>query len=599
MKKAIKIVSVILCMLIAFESSVTAMAATNLKSKYTNKTYTHQTKFDGLDISYGIDVSQHNGDINFNKVKADGIDFAFVRVGYTGYTKSSFSLNYDKMFRTYIPEAIDAGLNVGVYWYSQALTTAEAVAEASKLLKAIRSYNITMPVVFDYEFACTSAGRLDSAKLSKARMTENALAFLDTVSAAGYGGCLYASENFLLEHMNADEVSSLYPIWLANYSTKTSYEGDFEYWQHTASGSVSGIKGNVDVNFRYTGEFTELENQAYTGQPIMPQPTVMFNGRAVIKDVDYTLSYMNNVNVGYAYVDAIGIGQYSGYNAKYRFKITPQRVEGLTSTGVGKDSMSYTWTPVFGASQYRLYITNNTNENTFTKTVSTNSAVISGLTQGNEYTVTVCAGAKNSDSVYVWGEYSLPDTRTTLGSEVTGLRVKSSSASAIRLTWNRIENCQLYVIYIYRERTKRYEEIARVTPATGSYKVDGLTSGKTYKFRVSAIKDNVEGKKSNYLKAAVKPNKNKVKSAKNTSPRRITVKWSYTNATGYQVQWSTKKSFSSNYKTVTVGKNTFSKTVKTAQSRKKYYVRTRAYTKANGVKVYGKWSSPKAVYVRR
>lgn len=598
MKKITKIISVLLAVAMIFQSSLTASAAVKLNSKYTNMTYTHQSRFDGFDISYGIDVSHHNGDINFQKVKADGIDYVFVRVGYTGYTKSSFLMNYDKNYRKYIQDAVNAGLNVGVYWYSQALTTNEAVQEATKLLNAISGYNITMPVVFDYEFAGTKAGRLDSTNLSKERMTANALAFLDTVASAGYEGCLYACEDFLLNHLNADKISSLYTVWLANYSTKTTYEGDFEYWQHTSKGRVSGINGNVDVNFRYIGDVYDIENQMYTGMPVTPEPIVDFGGVSVLKDIDYTLVYSNNINIGYGIVDAVGIGAFEGFKKRFRFKIVPQKVEGLTYVSNSKDSLTYTWTPVFGASSYRIYVTNNTKSSTFTKTVTTNYATLSGLTQGNEYSVKVCAGGRNSDGTTVWGLYSDIDTRATAGSEVTGLKMKSRSTSAIRITWNKLAGCDLYVIYIYNERSKQYEEIARILPTVNNYKIEGLDAGSVYKFRVSAIKNGKEGKKSNYVKTATKPKKTSVKSAKSSSKKKITVKWKYTNCSGYQVQWSTKRNFSSNYKTVNVSKNNFSKTIKTAQSKKKYYIRVRAYTKAGGQKIYGAWSSVKAAYVK-
>lgn len=598
MKKITRVISVLLAVAMIFQSGMTASAAVKLKSKYTNTTYTHQSKFDGYDISYGIDVSQHNGDIDFKKVKADGIDYVFVRVGYTGYTKSCFSLNYDKNYKKYLKDATDAGLDVGVYWYSQALTTAEAVQEAEKLLKAISGYNITLPVVFDYEFACTSAGRLDSANLSKSRMTENALAFLDTVSLAGYEGCLYASENFLLKNLYADKISSVYTVWLANYSTKTSYAGDYEYWQHTSKGNVSGIGGNVDINFRYVGNVCDIENQFYTGMPVMPEPAVDFNGAPVTKDVDYTLVYSNNVNVGYGIIDAVGIGAYEGFSRRYRFKIVPQRVEGLTYISNTKTSLTYSWSAVPGAVSYRVYVTNNTNPNNFSKTVTSNSATLSGLTQGNEYSVKVSAGIKNSDGVTVWGPYSDVDTKATAGIDVTGLKVKSRSTSSITISWNKLAVCDLYVIYIYNEKSKHYEEIARILPTSSSYKVKGLKSGTTYKFKVSAIKDNVAGKRSDSVKTATKTGKISVKSAKSPSKKKITVKWKYTKCSGYQVQWSTKKNFSSNYKTVNVSKNDFSKTIKTAQSKRKYYVRVRAYVKVDGKKLYGDWSSTKTVYVK-
>lgn len=164
MKKVNKVISFLLAFIMLF-TSTGVYASTKTRSRYTGITYTHNSKFKNKELVYGMDVSQHNGKINFKKAKRDGIEFVFIRVGYTGYTKSSFSLNLDKKYKTYIKDATRAGLKVGVYWYSQSTKVSEAKKEAKALLKAIKGYSITMPVVFDYEFADTKKGRLDSAKL--------------------------------------------------------------------------------------------------------------------------------------------------------------------------------------------------------------------------------------------------------------------------------------------------------------------------------------------------------------------------------------------------------------------------------------------------
>lgn len=311
MKKISKIISAMLVFAMLFQAPC-AFASVKTKSKYTGITYTHASRFDDKDLIYGMDISHHNGKINFKKVKKDGIKYVFVRVGYTGYTKSGFSLNYDKKYKTYIKDAKKAGLMVGVYWYSQAKTVKEAKKEANALLKAIKGYELTMPVVFDYEFADTRAGRLDSAKLSKTKMTANALAFLNTVSNAGYDACIYASENFFLEHLYPNDISQSYKIWLANYSKKTNYKGNYEFWQHTSKGRVKGMKGNVDINFWYKGEDTTfIGTRVYTGQPIQCDVApVVVNGIELVKDVDYTLTYSNNVNIGKARITLKGIGKY-------------------------------------------------------------------------------------------------------------------------------------------------------------------------------------------------------------------------------------------------------------------------------------------------
>lgn len=599
MKRISKILSLILALAVFIQVPLTAFAQSSSVSKYTGNTYTHQDRFDGYDIINGIDVSQHNGSIDFKKVKADGIDFVFIRVGYTGYTKSSFSLNYDTKYKTYLNDAINAGLQVGVYWYSQALTTSEAVQEAGRLLTAIEGYSITMPVVFDYEFAGTSAGRLDSANLSKEKMTANAMAFLDTVSSAGYDACLYANASFLKDKLNASQISAIYKVWLAHYTTKTSYAGDYDYWQYSSSGAVSGISSRVDMNFWYVNSnAVELENQYFTGAPITPEPTVIYGDLVLTNGIDYILTYTNNIYPGTATITATGINAYTGFTAKYRFKITPYPVSGVTLTGRTNTSLSLSWTPSPYASQYRIYVTNNTYSTSFSKTVTSITCTLNNLTAGNNYTVYVCAGIKNASGVTVWGDYSQGLNVSTTGNSITGLKVKSRSTSAIRLTWSKLADAQYYIVYIYNSETKSYIKDGQTKGNTNNYLVSGLSAGKTYKFKVSPVKNGYEGKKSDYLKAVTKPKKTSIKSAKSSSKKKITVKWSSQSASGYQIQWSTTKNFSKNYKSVTVGSGTKSKTIKTAKSKKKYYVRVRACKTLGKTKYYGKWSSVKAVNVK-
>ena len=235
MKKIIKIFSAILAVIMVLSSTSVAFAYTQTYSKYDDKTYTHNTRFDALPKVIGIDVSEHNKTIDFNKVKADGIDFVYVRVGYTGYTKSKLSLNLDPYYQTNIANALAAGLQVGVYWYSQAVNESEASQEANMLLNAIAGYNVTLPVVDDYEFAGVGDnGRLDSANLSKDQMTANSLAFLNTVAQRGYVPCLYANKSFLENRVNASQIAQIAKIWLAHYNTVTG-------WAY----AVNGVTGNL------------------------------------------------------------------------------------------------------------------------------------------------------------------------------------------------------------------------------------------------------------------------------------------------------------------------------------------------------------------
>ena len=598
MKKVNKVISFLLAFIMLF-TSTGVYASTKARSKYTGITYTHNSKFKNKELVYGMDVSQHNGKINFKKAKRDGIEFVFIRVGYTGYTKSSFSLNLDKKYKTYIKDATKAGLKVGVYWYSQSTKVSEAKKEAKALLKAIKGYSITMPVVFDYEFADTKKGRLDSAKLSKTNMTANALAFLNTVSNAGYDACIYASENFLGEHLYANQISSSFKVWLANYSSKTNYKGDYEFWQHTAKGRVSGMRGNVDINFWYKGEnSTYLGTQVYTSAPIECGVYAAIDGKQLVENVDYTLTYSNNVNVGTAHITLNGIGEHKGLKQNYTFNIVPDKVKKVWHISSENTSLKLSWDSVLGADAYVITAESINNIKTFTKTVyGRTEGEIDGLIDGNEYIVTVRALGYDSKGNALSGEPSDYISSKTTGNKVSGVKVSTRAEKSITLSWYRLADCESYTVYQYDSALKEYKPVGKTDGNTDSLKISNLKQGLSYKFTVCANKQNRQCEPSDVFSAVTVPKKVSNKSAKSKKSRRIIYSFKKVNATGYQYQWSTHKNFKSNFLT----KNTKSTkvTIKTAQSRRRYYVRVRAYkTERGGKKIYGKWSNVKSVRVK-
>lgn len=217
--------------------------------------YTHNAKFNGRTVRNGIDVSYYQGSIDWNAVKNSGIDFVFVRVGYRGY--SNGALKEDPNAAANINGALTAGLKVGVYMFSQAVNADEAAEEARFALSKISGYNITMPVVMDFEFISGGRGRLYQAGLSKDAATTVVNGFAYTVSCSGYTPMIYANKTMLENYMNASGINA--KIWLANYTSQTSYAGDYDYWQYRSNGYVSGIQGNVDCDFWYddTDGFTQ------------------------------------------------------------------------------------------------------------------------------------------------------------------------------------------------------------------------------------------------------------------------------------------------------------------------------------------------------
>ena len=195
------------------------------------------------DGTLGIDVSKWNGKIDWNKVKAAGIGFVIIRVGYRGSSKGS--LVDDSMFKTNISGAVAAGLKVGVYFVTQATNEVEAVEEASMVIDRISGYGLSYPVFLDVE---ASGGRGD--KIDKATRTTVCSTFCQTIANAGYSAGIYANKNWLTEKIDASQLGG-YRIWVAHYAAECGYTGSYQMWQYTEKGSVDGISGNVDLNRSY------------------------------------------------------------------------------------------------------------------------------------------------------------------------------------------------------------------------------------------------------------------------------------------------------------------------------------------------------------
>ena len=189
----------------------------------------------------GIDVSKHNGSIDWNAVKASGINFAIIRCGYRGST--SGALIVDPYYYSNISGAQAAGINVGVYFFSQAINETEAVEEASMVLELLYGYSLQMPVYIDVE---KSNGRADS--ISVEERSAAAHAFLTTISNAGYTGGIYSNKLWFENRINTASFTN-YKIWLAQYVDIPTYSATrYDMWQYTSKGSVGGISGNVDMN---------------------------------------------------------------------------------------------------------------------------------------------------------------------------------------------------------------------------------------------------------------------------------------------------------------------------------------------------------------
>lgn len=597
-----KTAAIILMALVMIQLPVTAYARQTTGCIFNTKTYTHQTKFDSAKITQGVDISYHNDTVDFKKVKKAGVDFVILRVGYRGYG-SSGSINADKNFTTYIKDAQSAGLPVGVYFYSQAITTTESRAEANYVLRKIKSYDIQLPIVFDYEFAEVSKGRLDSAwksgKLNKTKMTAIAMEFCKAVENAGYDAMVYANKSFFTDQLDHTKIEKKYGIWLAHYTTNTNYSGNYDIWQFSSTGKISGVSGDVDCNFMYTFKQDKLEVEdiaakAYTGSAIEPTPVVTSDKKRLVKDTDYTITYKNNIEIGKASLTVKGKGNYAGYSKTVNFNIVPVKSAGMEMTSRGTDSISLKWDKTPQATGYRIQVYRSSGWQIAGYTTGT-AFVVKNLSSASNYSFRVRA-YKAVDKVNYYGAYSSAIKHATKPAKVTELK-SASSTTSINLSWKRQAGATRYQVYKYSATKNKYVFYKELTSANStSLKVTSLKPNTPYGFKVRAIKDAAEGETligefSSILKTATKPKEPKIKTASSPSSKKIKVTYSKVSCNGYQVRWSTTKDFSSNYKSVYVtSPSSLTKTVTAAQSKKAYYVKVRAYRNVNGTKIYSSWS---------
>ena len=215
--------------------------------------------FGGEDMK-GIDVSVHNGNIDWNKVKADGIEFAILRAGFGRLEKQK-----DEKFEQNYTGAKAAGIPIGAYWYSYAMDEDEARLEADVFLKVIKGKQFEMPVYFDLE-------EKKQFDLGKEKVSAIMRAFLERVESAGYFTGLYGSASSLTTH-TADDIKTHYTIWLAHWVDKTNYSGAYGIWQYSEKGKVDGISGNVDLDICYKDFPTIIKGKGLNGWGKASNPT--------------------------------------------------------------------------------------------------------------------------------------------------------------------------------------------------------------------------------------------------------------------------------------------------------------------------------------
>lgn len=207
----------------------------------------------------GIDISQYQTNVDFKKVKASGIDYVIIRAGYGKYVKQK-----DPQFETHYKNAKAAGLDVGVYWYSYALSVEDAKLEAQTCLSVIKGKKFEYPIYFDLE---------EQNQFAKGRSFCDSIvkAFCGEIEKAGYFAGLYISRSPLQQYISSS-VANKYALWIAEYASKCNYGGTYGMWQYSSTSKINGINGNVDCDYCYVDYPAVIKSSGLNGYP---KPTAL------------------------------------------------------------------------------------------------------------------------------------------------------------------------------------------------------------------------------------------------------------------------------------------------------------------------------------
>lgn len=568
---------------------------------------THQNRFSGVSKVYGIDVSYYQGNIDWKKVKNSGVEFVIIRVGYRGYG-SAGTLVEDPKFKTYLDGATKAGLKVGVYFYTQAITTAEAQAEAKFVLDRIKGYSLQMPVYYDIESVDYDTGRLDSAGLSKAQKTALCTAFCDTIIKSGYSAGVYANYTWLNYYIDGAGLGKKYPIWLAHYTSNTNYDQRMDMWQYSGSGTVSGISAYTDVNVWYSGKLPLYVSDLISVANTSTSNTFAWNGapdatgyevyqgtspsdpkKKKIGDTENTYFTNSNKSTGTmykyivrAYSDASGKRVYGDYSDVFTTCTLPANISKMSASARGT-SVTISWNKVSKATDYVV----EHNVNGAWKQVGTTSSLsykVNGITQNGVNMFRVKA-RRNYSGVYYNGGYTYVNAEVTdIPSAVTGIRSTSNTSTSNTITWNASKKAEGYEIYQWIGTTDSYKLIGTTTSTkfTNSKK----SSGTMYRYKVRAFNtvdgQRIEGAYSSEFTTCTLP-ANVSFSLCSTDVDSITLNWNkVSKATGYQVEMYTNGT----WKTLSTLSGT-SYTVSDLSQNTAYRFRVRAIRNYNHINYYG------------
>lgn len=583
----------------------------------------------GVDSIDGIDVSMYQAystPIDWKKVKAAGISYAIIRCGYRGW--GTGEIVADSHFKQNIEGALAAGLQVGVYFYTQAITTTEAKQEADFCKKSVKGYNITLPIYIDIENA-DPKGRLDSSGLSKAEKTNICKAFANRVQNANYTGGVYANKTWLENYIDGAALAKKYAIWLAHYTTNTDYTGEFSMWQYSSRATINGIKGSVDVNKNYLTKPHKVTGLKANESP-KKDPTEFYLSwdrtagayKYQIKTYDKTTNTWislgttksNEFTITEPYsteerqykvraFKLIGTKKiYGAYSSVITYGMSQTKVNGLTQTAASTNSVSIKWNQLANTAGYYVYMYNES-KNTWSliNTISGGnkvSAKITGLDYSTVYKFKVQGYTEENGTIIPLVKSSALKAATT-PKKASGLKYTKTAPKSVTLKWKTLDRVSGYQILRYNTKSKKYEVCKTVSgKKNNSAEISGLKAGTKHKFKVQAYKlaGNTAWSGNSSSAYTISTIPAKVSGLKYSfSGNKCTLKWKACNgAVGYQVQKYNKASKA--WKTVKwkKGQNSVKYKFKLAENNS-VKLRVRAYKPVKGKRRYGYYSKVKTV----
>ena len=467
---------------------------------------THQDKFSGFNKLYGIDVSVYNGDIDFNKVKAEGYQFVIVRAGARGYGSAGTMIE-DSRFEEHVDNAHKAGLMVGAYYYTQAVNKTEVKQEVDATLKKIGSRKLEMPVYFDIEPAYDwdgNPGRLVAANLSKAQKAELCKYFCQLINNAGYDSGVTSCKSWFEWEIDMSKIENSYDVWLAHYTTSTNYASDYNMWQFNSTRKVNGVYSScTDQDVRYVNDIkpSGLHNlKVATGSS-----NVVLRWDATINTKGYIIykqdSAGNSVKVAsttattytcprenadykyyvrsYNYVD----GQYYYSDNSNVVYVSSKEIKNLKASGITSTAITLKWDAVTGAPGYCVFM-----DDKYVGYTNTNSYLIQNLAPSTKHKFKVSAyfnkdsnKAFNTNSVLCG--YSAAYYATTLTAETaidpstptTALAGKDRYTTAVLISQKSFPDGANTVVIASGDS---YADALVAAPLASSYNAPVLLTGK-------------------------------------------------------------------------------------------------------------------------